>query len=69
MNIHEQKKRQMKLGVMKTACLLLPLLLTSSLAKADGKDNALAGIQRNLFSAIPLLLTANVLVVFPSYGR
>jgi acetyl esterase/lipase len=37
------EERQMKSRVMKTACLLLPLLLTSSLAKANGKDNALAG--------------------------
>ena len=32
----------MKSGVMKTACLLLPLLLTPTLAKANGKDNVLA---------------------------
>jgi acetyl esterase/lipase len=33
----------MKDGVIKAACLLLPLLLMPSLAQAHGKDNALAG--------------------------
>jgi acetyl esterase/lipase len=33
----------MQSGAMTTVCLLLALLLTPALAKADGKDNALAG--------------------------
>ena len=33
----------MKSSVMKTACLLLPLLLAPALAEAKEKDNALAG--------------------------
>jgi hypothetical protein len=37
-----QKKSQMTSGAIKTACLLLPLLLTPSLAEANGKDVVLA---------------------------